>query len=185
MYLKWENISSILLIIQCVYCDQKKVCEKNTESCAEEDVKIYPELNGLDQNDPKLIQALKTKILIKPKNGKIGYRRLPSTHSLKGQYGQPYAIEDIMKKHKIWKKIKKRKQPGFFIEAGASGGEKFSNSLYFEVKHNWTGLLAEPSPDFLDQLINQKNRYILSLLFKKSLKCFNFLYSSVMTIRAF
>ena len=48
-------------------------------------------------------------------------------------------------------------QPGFFIEAGACGGEALSNSLYFEVKHNWTGLLAEPSPDFHDQLI-KKNR---------------------------
>ena len=74
-----------------------------------------------------------------------------------GQYGQPYGVEDILKKHKLWKKIKKRKQPGFFIEAGASGGEHLSNSLYFEIKHNWTGLLAEPSPDFHEQLLN-KNR---------------------------
>ena len=76
---------------------------------------------------------------------------------LKGQYGQPYGVEDILKRHKFWKKIKKRKQSGFFIEAGASGGEHLSNSLYFEVNHNWTGLLAEPNPDFHEQLLN-KNR---------------------------
>jgi hypothetical protein len=33
---------------------------------------------------------------------------------------------------------------GFFVEAGAYNGEEDSNSLYFEVVHNWTGLLVEP-----------------------------------------
>ena len=79
---------------------------------------------------------------------------------LKGQYGQPYGVEDILKKNKFWNKIKKRKQSGFFIEAGASGGEDLSNSLYFEVNHNWTGLLAEPNPDFHDQLLD-KNRWLV------------------------
>lgn len=35
---------------------------------------------------------------------------------------------------------------GFFIEAGAYDGEAFSNSLFFEVSRNWTGLLIEPNP---------------------------------------
>ena len=78
---------------------------------------------------------------------------------MKGQFGQPMMIEKVLKSNKFWKKnSKNKKQQGFFIEAGACTGEHISNSLYFEVKYNWTGLLAEPSPDFLDELTH-KNRY--------------------------
>ena len=35
---------------------------------------------------------------------------------------------------------------GFFIEAGAFDFETNSDSLYFELNHNWTGLLVEPHP---------------------------------------
>ena len=51
---------------------------------------------------------------------------------------------------------------GFFIEAGASKGEFISNTLYFELKHNWTGLLVEPNPDFLKELkMKNRNAWIL------------------------
>ena len=35
-------------------------------------------------------------------------------------------------------------QAGFFVEAGAAGGEEDSHSLYYELEHGWTGLLVEP-----------------------------------------
>ena len=35
---------------------------------------------------------------------------------------------------------------GFFIEAGADDFMRTSNSLYFEEKYNWTGMLVEPVP---------------------------------------
>ena len=35
---------------------------------------------------------------------------------------------------------------GFFVEAGADDFETDSNTLLFELKHNWTGLLVEPNP---------------------------------------
>lgn len=51
---------------------------------------------------------------------------------------------------------------GFFIEAGAGDGEVISNSLYFELKYKWTGLLVEPNPDFYDALLSkQRNAWIL------------------------
>ena len=34
----------------------------------------------------------------------------------------------------------------FFIEAGAFDGAFLSNSLYLEMKHNWTGLLVRTIP---------------------------------------
>jgi len=69
-----------------------------------------------------------------------------------------------------------KKKNGFFIEAGAYDGEMYSNSLYFELKHQvsrlrvniwvssskfelfqWSGLLIEPSPRHFNQLL-LKNR---------------------------
>ena len=50
----------------------------------------------------------------------------------------------------------------FFIEAGAFDGEMKSNSLYFEMKYNWTGLLVEPNPTLVSMLVRkQRNAWIL------------------------
>ena len=78
---------------------------------------------------------------------------------MKGQYGQPLEIERLLLESKLWRK----KKQGFFIEAGASMGEVISNTLYFELKHNWTGLLVEPNPDFLKEL-KLKNRNAMWIL---------------------
>lgn len=45
---------------------------------------------------------------------------------------------------------------GFFIEAGANNGVKFSNTLFFERFRNWRGLLIEPIPDLAAEC--RKNR---------------------------
>lgn len=39
------------------------------------------------------------------------------------------------------------KDHGFFIEMGAFDGQQWSNTLWLERKHNWTGLLIEANPD--------------------------------------
>lgn len=36
---------------------------------------------------------------------------------------------------------------GFFVELGANDGITQSNSLYFEMKRGWNGVLVEPSPN--------------------------------------
>ena len=49
----------------------------------------------------------------------------------------------------------------FFIEAGAMDGELISNTLYLELKYNWTGLLVEPNPSLADKLIKKgRNAWI-------------------------
>ena len=63
-------------------------------------------------------------------------------------------IEKALKEHKLWWKKKKQ---GFFIEAGVRNGEHLSNTLYFELKYNWTGLLIESNPNFL-KVLKRKNR---------------------------
>ena len=52
---------------------------------------------------------------------------------------------------------KKKNKDRFFVEAGAHDGESLSNSLFFEVKLGWNGLLVEPNP-FSFQALLTKNR---------------------------
>ena len=59
-------------------------------------------------------------------------------------------------------KTSKKDTKGFFIEAGAADGEYLSNSLFFEMKYSWTGLLVEPNPNLLSQLYKKyRKAYIL------------------------
>ena len=41
---------------------------------------------------------------------------------------------------------------GFFVDIGAYDGQLFSNSLWLERKHNWTGLLIEANPDLCEKI---------------------------------
>lgn len=48
---------------------------------------------------------------------------------------------------------------GFYVELGAADGIGFSNSLFFELHKNWSGILIEPSPNnFLQCLANRSPR---------------------------
>ena len=83
MLLNWTNILPIFCIIISYTVSDEKVCEK--DFCQENGVKIYSELNGLDQYDPKVIEKLKNDILVKPKKGPLNSIRPPQPQSLKGR----------------------------------------------------------------------------------------------------
>ena len=93
------------------------------------------DLIGLHQDDPLLIKTIQEKFLTFHKEGST--YNLSTNPKLDGQFGQADTIE----------KLFRGKKNGFFVEAGAFDGEAFSNTLLFELKHNWTGLLVEPNPD--------------------------------------
>ena len=49
-------------------------------------------------------------------------------------------------------------EDGFYIECGANDGVRQSNTLYFNQKYNWKGLLVEPNPGlFLECVKNRPN----------------------------
>ena len=108
---------------------------------------IHWNLNGLNQDDPILIQKIKNDILIPPNPHQTLTLKDPPETNESGQYGQVSRIE------KILGLSKNNPKSGFFIEAGAADGEWFSNTLYFERHHGWTGLLVEPNPDLLSDLV--------------------------------
>lgn len=66
---------------------------------------------------------------------------------LLGQIGQVRLIDHIFR----------NKTKGFYVESGADNGEDISNTLYFELFRNWSGLLIEPNPKRFRELIS-KNR---------------------------
>ena len=124
-------------------------------------VKIYQELNGMQQNDSFLIDFIKNNVLIKPDNLSLNLTKIKQDdyYKMRGQLNQAIIVEQILdpKANERTNKLQ-----GFFIEAGAADGEYLSNTLYFEIKYGWTGLLVEPNPDLLRKLYSKhRNAYIL------------------------
>ena len=95
-----------------------------------------------------MAQIIKTRFLHQP--SKMKYQMTSSTHKygLSGQIGQTGIIDKLLK----------GKQNGFFIESGADDGETFSNSLFFELKRNWTGLLIEPNQKRFEICLRRNRR---------------------------
>ena len=88
--------------------------------------------------------------MIPPPTKKIDYnftKKDIERININGQAQQPILINEKVFKNRI--------KNGFFIEAGAYDGEEISNTLFFELKHGWTGLLIEPNPDAF-ALLNKK-----------------------------
>ena len=108
---------------------------------------IDESLSDLQQDDPVLIEAVK-KLLIQPPDASVPYNFTVPYPELQGQFGQVIDLRELLGKQTT----------GFFIEAGAYDGEEFSNSLYFEMKKGWQGLLVEPNPDALAELLLKNRR---------------------------
>ena len=117
-------------------------------------IKASEDVIGLHQDDPILIKTIQEKYLTFHKEGST--YNLTTNPKLDGQFGQAGAIE----------KLFRGKKNGFFVEAGAFDGEAFSNTLLFELKHNWTGLLVEPNPD----LYQGQAHDIFSRIFQKRIQ---------------
>ena len=119
-------------------------------------VKIYWTLNGLNQEDPTLIQRLRNEVLIPPSKQKLNLSQKIGLIHLNGQFDQVPGVEKVLGLNMD------TPTSGFFIEAGAADGEYISNTLYFEVVHEWSGLLVEPNPDLLSRLVTKhRNAWIL------------------------
>ena len=69
---------------------------------------------------------------------------------MQGQFGQARFVDDL---------YNNTKTGGFFFEAGAFNGESLSNTLHFEVRRGWTGILVEANPEEYENLLG-KNRKV-------------------------
>ena len=67
------------------------------------------------------------------------------------QYGQCKVVDELCYPNNTGE------HRGIFIEVGASDGYTLSNTYWFEKVRNWSGLVVEPIPQWVDQL--QHNRW--------------------------
>jgi hypothetical protein len=71
---------------------------------------------------------------------KIVFRRLSFfLNNIKGGYHSLSELDKQLEKYVDY-------DNGFYVELGANDGVTYSNSLYFETKRNWKGILVEPTP---------------------------------------
>ena len=87
----------------------------------------------------------------------------PVVSSLEGEHGQPRVVDELVYGGNL--------KNGFFIEAGSYDSEQHSDSLYWELKHGWTGLLVEPDPIAFDVGLTRSTITSISAqTFKKCIK---------------
>ena len=106
-------------------------------------------VKDVDEYDPELIEFVRS--LIKPPS-KLPLNLINKNTEDYSQLGQSTYMNTLFNS----------KRNGFFIESGAHDGESLSNSLYFEKKFNWTGLLIEPLPNSF-KILSTKNRNAYTL----------------------
>jgi len=110
----------------------------------------------LAQDNKQLVQLIKDHYIHNPapSDAEYNFKSVVSADSwqLDGQFNQAKNISGLLQNMKN----------GFFIECGAANGETFSNSLLFEMKHQWRGLLIEANPYSFSEL-KTKNRKAYSL----------------------
>ena len=96
-------------------------------------------MNCKSQDDPYLIQSLQNDYIRKPDISKEYSFNVPIEEiKEKGPSSLARDVDELIFKNQL--------SNGFFLEAGATDGEQWSNTLFFEMERNWTGLLIEPLP---------------------------------------
>jgi FkbM family methyltransferase len=75
------------------------------------------------------------------------YQYISNTNVKYSQANQDQTVYDLFPK-----------KNGYFIEMGAFNGMTFSNTLWLERHHHWTGLLIEANPDLCNAIDKRKRR---------------------------
>ena len=107
-------------------------------------------IQEIDEEDPKLISFVKSLITEPADHSKLNLINKNKTDF--SQIGQSKYMDSLLES----------KRNGFFIEAGGYDGESHSNTLFFELERDWTGILIEPIPRNYQRLIS-KNRKIYTI----------------------
>ncbi|XP_076050463.1 protein Star-like [Oratosquilla oratoria] len=98
-----------------------------------------------DQDDPRLIQIIQKKFLHPPSTEPYNLKSPDNDDPSMGQ------SEEI-------RKILGEKRNGFFVECGALDGETRSNTLVFEKKFGWSGILIEADPSNFRLVLNKRRK---------------------------
>ncbi len=94
-----------------------------------------PYLDCLPMDHPQLVKEIEG-MLDPPSKEEYNFDNLEA--NFHGEIGHPDDVDRIVFGGQL--------QNGFFIEAGSVDAETLSDTLYYELKYNWTGLLVEAVP---------------------------------------
>jgi len=90
---------------------------------------------------------------ISPPSKEIPYHLAVENNADFSQFGQSTYVDKLLS----------GRRRGFFIECGAADGDRLSNSLFFELERNWTGILIEANPHYRQTILSKKrNAYVLT-----------------------
>jgi len=95
----------------------------------------FPYLDCLEMDHPDLINEVKS-MIDPPSKEEYNFTNLQK--NFHGYVDHPGDVDRIVYGGQL--------KNGFFIEAGSVDAETLSDTLYFEIKHNWTGILVEAMP---------------------------------------
>jgi len=114
-------------------------------------LRCHGTISDYKMDNPCLIKEVRRWLVGKsyPSEGTKFTRNPPN---LNGQFGAPAIVDAILG----------GMENGFYIESGAYDGETSSNTLFFELRKNWTGVLVEPNMKEFAKLIG-KNRNALHI----------------------
>jgi len=110
---------------------------------------MHGEGNFMDDNDEQMMNYIRS-MMSRPGPGGRNVLETPTMHY--SQFGGSEFVDDLLK----------QRRNGFFVECGAYTGEELSDTLFFEAKRNWTGILIEPHPEYHRDIL-QKNRRAMVL----------------------
>lgn len=99
---------------------------------------------GVDEYDPALVEFVRGLIHLPSDRSKLNLTDTSRTDL--SQMGQSKKIDTMLG----------GQRDGFFVEAGAFDGETISNSLFFELERNWTGLLVEAVPTLYKSIVSRR-----------------------------
>lgn len=105
----------------------------------------------LPYNDSYLIKYVQQKLLTYPDRSPSHWVKTGSPKNY-SQLGQDKIVDQLLN----------HRTDGFFIEAGAYDGEKYSNTFYLEQERNWTGLLVEADPSLFQRMKGRQRQAYLS-----------------------
>lgn len=135
-YILMENV-----IVKETVRETLKIADSERDQELYRSILVRPHLNCLEPDHDDLIRNVRDNYLV-PWSGRDYDFSVPiedlDITSLEGEVGQPKEVDELVFGGEV--------KNGFFIEAGAFDFETNSDSLYFELNHNWTGLLVEPHP---------------------------------------
>lgn len=103
--------------------------------------------------DPELVAFVRTLIVPPAQNNTKKLNLTLKDRVDFSQVGQSKYIDSVLSSMRN----------GFFIESGGLDGESHSNSLFFELERNWTGILIEPIPSMYRSILaKNRNIYVLN-----------------------